>query len=367
MTKDMAKGKSRRKAGRLAFEANLLDGLADPVILIDDRRHVVDANMAARELLGPNATGRDIATLLDSPQIVTAVDAALKGEAKAQGEVSLPLPVARTYEMRVWDLPARGPAKALWAMLILHDVTATRMAEQMRADFVSNVSHELRSPLSSLVGFIETLKGPARDDPKARARFLNIMESEAQRMTRLINDLLALSKVESEKHLRPTGRVRLDRLVKDAVEALAMRTEARKMSFEVRCPPDIPEVIGDTDELNQVLHNLFDNAIVYGHKGTVVRVAMTLTDTFPGSDKSGVAIRVENEGDGIGSEHLPRLTERFYRIDKGRSRSMGGTGLGLAIVKHIVGRHRGHLAIASTPGKNTVFTVYLPRAEDTPE
>jgi two-component system, OmpR family, phosphate regulon sensor histidine kinase PhoR len=359
----MAKGKSRRKAGRLAFEANLLDGLTDPVVLIDDRRRVVDANMAGRELLGAEATGLDIAKLLESPDIVTAIDAALADGAKAQGEVSLPLPVARTYEMRVWDLPARAPAKAVWAMLILHDVTATRMAEQVRADFVSNVSHELRSPLSSLVGFIETLKGPARDDPKARARFLDIMESEARRMTRLINDLLALSKVETEEHLRPTDRVRLDHLAKDVAEALAVRAEARNMAFDVSCPPELPEVVGDTDELIQVLHNLFDNAIVYGREGTEVRVVLTPAGTIPGSDETGVTIRVENEGDGIDPEHLSRLTERFYRIDKGRSRSMGGTGLGLAIVKHIVGRHRGHLAISSTPGKNTVFTVYLPRAD----
>jgi len=230
----------------------------------------------------------------------------------------------------------------------------------MRADFVSNVSHELRSPLSSLLGFIETLRGPARDDAEARARFLEIMEAEAKRMTRLINDLLTLSKVETEEHIRPEGTVDVVDLLTQVANILSVRAKERGMTIAVESKGDYPKVLGDADELTQVFQNLVANAITYGSEGTPIRTVVGSEATVPGTGAAGLSIAVINQGEGIPPEDINRLTERFYRVDKGRSRSMGGTGLGLAIVKHIVNRHRGHLSIESTLGKDTTFTVHLP-------
>ena len=264
--------------------------------------------------------------------------------------------------MSVWELQPRASRKASWAMLVLHDITMAKKADQMRVDFISNVSHELRSPLSSLASFIETLRGPARDDPEARERFLSIMDTEAKRMTRLINDLLALSKLETEEHILPEGKVDLCRILKQVSAALSIRAKKRGVKVDIECPPELPEVNGDGDELTQVFRNLLDNAISYGYESTPILVTLKAVDQIPGTGEKGVAATVVNQGDGIEPEHLDRLTERFYRVDKGRSRSMGGTGLGLAIVKHIVNRHRGHLDVDSTLKGKTTLAVYLPRA-----
>lgn len=356
----MAKTKSRRKAGRLAFEANIMDGLADPVILLDEKRQVVDANLAARNLLGEQALGQNLAKSLNAPGIIKAVDKVLAGEQAMRDEIAIPSPVSRTYEMSVWDLQPRASEKASWAMLVLHDITLAKKADQMRVDFISNVSHELRSPLSSLVSFIETLRGPARDDPQAQERFLSIMETEAMRMTHLINDLLVLSKLETQEHILPEGKVDLRRILKQVGAALSIRANKRGIKIDINCPPQLPKVNGDGDELTQVFRNLLDNAINYGYGGVPILVTLKATGQIPGTGEAGVAACVVNQGDGIDAKHLDRLTERFYRVDKGRSRTMGGTGLGLAIVKHIINRHRGRLDIDSTLNGTTAFTVYLP-------
>lgn len=345
-----------------AFAAGILDGLADPVILLDKNRRVVDCNRAAHELLGNEAVGRDLAELLNSTQAVEDLDALRKGRSIRWSEVFLPFPVSRTYEVSVWELPPGSTGHGAWAMLVLHDVTAAKKAEQMRADFVSNVSHELRSPLSSLLGFIETLRGSARDDPEATGRFLEIMEAEAKRMTRLINDLLTLSKVETDEHIRPEGTVDVKDLLTQVADILSVRAGERNMKIVLDIPDGVPSIVGDADELIQVFQNLLGNAINYGSENTPIRVEVRPVGALPGTGEAGISAAVTNLGEGIPPEHVSRLTERFYRADKGRSRSMGGTGLGLAIVKHIVNRHRGHLTIDSTPGKETVFTVYLPGA-----
>ena len=358
----MAKQTSPKKAGRAAFEAHILEGLADPVILIDERRNLVDGNLAAFKLVGNEARGQDLAAVLDNPKIIKAVDRVLHGKPTQQGEVFIPSPVSRTYEMRVQELPARMPGKPVWVMLALHDVTVAKMAEKMRADFVSNVSHELRSPLSSLIGFIETLRGPARDDPEASERFLSIMEAEAQRMARLIDDLLTLSKVETDEHIPPEDTVDVTALLRRVADSLSVRAQERDIRIRIAGADGLPPAVGDADELTQLFHNLLDNAITYGSQGKAVRVALKHRKTVPGTSVEGVSVAIVNRGEGIPAKHLSRLTERFYRVEKGRSRSMGGTGLGLAIVKHIVNRHRGHLDIESGPGKTTTFTVTLPVA-----
>jgi len=230
----------------------------------------------------------------------------------------------------------------------------------MRADFVANVSHELRSPLSALSGFIETLQTSAQDDPAAQERFLTIMNGEAGRMARLIDDLLSLSRIEVNEHIRPTARVSLANIISGVVDSVHIKAEKKGMSLDVDLPRDMADVLGDEDELREVFQNLVDNAVKYGAPETVVHISACTLDAFIETGTPGVEITIADHGEGIDAEHLPRLTERFYRIDKGRSRSMGGTGLGLAIVKHIVNRHRGRLHVTSVLGEGSAFHVQLP-------
>jgi two-component system phosphate regulon sensor histidine kinase PhoR len=249
--------------------------------------------------------------------------------------------------------------------LTLHDLTASKRSERLRADFVANASHELRTPLASLIGFIETLRGPAREDTAAREHFLTIMAEQSQRMARLVDDLLSLSRIEMNEHRPPTERLNLSGVLRTVADLLEQRAAARDMRIVLDLPADLPEVLGDSDELAQVFQNLFDNAIKYGRPGTPIEVSAgpsprLLSGTRPGERPGAIAVAVRDHGDGIAREHLPRLTERFYRVDAARSRELGGTGLGLAIVKHIVNHHRGALDIDSELGEGSVFTVHLP-------
>ncbi|MFZ5913840.1 MAG: sensor histidine kinase, partial [Pseudomonadota bacterium] len=273
-------------------------------------------------------------------------------------QIILQTPVARHYELHAMPVDQNHDAKVR-AALVLLDVTAAHNVEQMRADFVANVSHELRSPLAALTGFIETLKGPAKNDVAARERFLDIMEGEAKRMARLIDDLLSLSRVEANEHMRPKGEVRIAELLAGSKAALGPRAASRGIEIELLCPGNLPSVAGDYDQLNEVFHNLLDNALKYGPSGHPVKITAQTVNRIPEIGGKGVRVCVHNMGEPIAPEHLPRLTERFYRIDKARSRDIGGTGLGLAIVKHIISRHRGRLIIESNAENGTNFSVYL--------
>ncbi|MBT3306692.1 MAG: PAS domain-containing protein [Alphaproteobacteria bacterium] len=359
----MSKKDKKPKIKKLPFDARILDGLPDPVFAVDRGYRIVDANRAALDLFGPNAVGLDFAASQLSDPILETVKTVLEGTGMPRSEVEFPSPVSRTYELNLWRLPGLKSTGPAWVIVVLHDMTALRRAEQMRADFVSNVSHEMRSPLSSLLGFIETLRGPAQNDPEATDRFLRIMEDEAKRMTRLINDLLILSKVEAGEHILPEGKVNLGDLITQVANILSVRAIDRNMEITIEQAKTAVLAKGDPDELVQVFQNLVSNAISYGREGTPVQLNVTAVNELPDIGGPGVSVAVTNQGDGIPAEDIPRLTERFYRVDKGRSRTMGGTGLGLAIVKHIVARHRGALDIQSTPGKDTCLTVYLPAAE----
>ncbi|HAT34422.1 MAG TPA: hypothetical protein DCS82_01785 [Rhodospirillaceae bacterium] len=340
------------------LDASMLDGLSDPVFLVDPNHVIVDYNRAAKDLLGKQALSARMDEFLDSEDIIGAIDETLGGTPGGRSEVFLPHPIGRYFELNIWRLPDLKSVGPAWAMLVLHDITESKKAAQMRADFVANVSHELRSPLSSLLGFIETLRGPARDDPEASDRFLEIMENEAKRMTRLINDLLALSKVETDEHIRPEQLVDLSTILSQVTDILLVNAKERGIEISLELPKKLRAVQGESDELIQVFQNLIGNAIHYGRENSVIRVVVKKC-RLPDTKEKGVAVSVINEGEGIPAEHIPRLTERFYRVDKGRSRGMGGTGLGLAIVKHIVARHRGHLEIESELGVETAFTVSL--------
>jgi two-component system phosphate regulon sensor histidine kinase PhoR len=249
-------------------------------------------------------------------------------------------------------------------LVVLSDRTRERVVERMRADFVANVSHELRTPLASVIGFIETLQGPARDDPEARLRFLDIMAEQGARMNRLIDDLLSLSRIELTEHQAPSEALDLNELVQRMVAGFEPRLAERKVQLAMRIEAELPAVTGDADQMAQVLQNLLDNGLKYGRDGGVLRVDVALAEAGKGwPGRRGVVLAVADQGAGIAKEHLPRLTERFYRVDKGRSRAVGGTGLGLAIVKHIVNRHRGQLLIDSEVGKGTTVSVWLPLAQ----
>ena len=320
------------------------------------------SNAAAAAFIGADPGPRDLAAALRNPALLAAADAVVRGEPASVVEFAVAVPVERQLRARFARIGSPSPGGAV-AALTLHDITELKRAEQTRADFIANVSHELRTPLATLTGFVETLLGPARDDPDARDRFLAIMRQQAGRMTRLVEDLLSLSRIERDEHVMPQDRVALGPLLADLGEALALRAGERGMHIRLAVPGDLPDVVGERDELAQLFQNLLDNAIKYGSAGTDITVVAGIAigqgaerDRLPARS---VAVAVQDRGDGIAREQLPRLTERFYRIDTARSRAMGGTGLGLAIVKHIVNRHRGALDIASTPGQGSVFTVYL--------
>ena len=338
----------------------ILDALPDPVLLLDRRRRVVAANRAADELLGNGVHGRDITLSLRQPDAQDVLKEVVAGDVpRGEADVVFETPVWRSYQLQAMGVP-RSEALSVRAVVALHEVTALKNTETMRADFVANVSHELRSPLSALSGFIETLQTSAQDDPEAQARFLTIMNGEAARMARLIDDLLSLSRIEVNEHIRPTAQVSLSAIISGVVDSVHIKAEKKDMSLEVDWPLDMPDVLGDEDELREVFQNLVDNAVKYSAPKTAVTISAQRLDAFVETGTPGIEIAVSDQGDGIEAEHIPRLTERFYRIDKGRSRSMGGTGLGLAIVKHIVNRHRGRLIVTSVMGQGSVFRVQLP-------
>ena len=331
--------------------AQILAGLPLAAILIGQNERIVEANDTALTLLGAAIVGRHHGFALRQPEVLDAIAAALqRGEASVVRHVTQGPSHEVVYRVSV-SVVGSG------AMCLFQDISDQEQAEQMRRDFVANVSHELRTPLTSLLGFIETLRGAAKDDAAARARFLGIMATEAERMNRLIRDLLHLSRVEAQERQRPATRHDLAALIRSAV--LSLHPMAEAAGLELDCAGlDAPVMVFvDPDQMMQVVTNLVENAIKYGASGKVVRIALS-RDTGPRGPL--VRLDVTDHGDGIDPLHIPRLAERFYRVDGHRSREKGGTGLGLAIVKHIAHRHRGRLVIDSTPGKGSVFSVLLP-------
>ncbi|RMF08807.1 MAG: PAS domain-containing protein [Alphaproteobacteria bacterium] len=356
--------RGRRPSRTAALLTRIVDGISDPLILLDNKRVVVHANRAALSLLGHNIVGRDISFYLRHPMALTAIEQALTKETSTECEITLidPMPrecLLRTSVIRASDSVDENDDE-LFLILSLYDVTRIKMAEKMRADFVANASHELRTPLASILGFIETLAGPAAQDEEARRRFLSIMGEEASRMQRLIDDLLSLSRIEMNQHLPPDGSVDIGALLKGLVDTLELSKTDTTCPIRLSLPDEMPLVRGDRDQLVQVFQNIIDNALKYGRPGDPVQISVELRNSMPTRSFPGVAISVTNQGDPIPPEHIPRLTERFYRVDSARSRKLGGTGLGLAIVKHIVNRHRGALTIESNAATGTTVTVFLP-------
>jgi len=341
----------------------VLDCVPTSVIVVDGKRRIIHANRAALDVLGAAALGRDLALSLRHPNVLDAIDFILDGNDEMSGEIVLPVPVPRHLAFRTERIRNAPLEDGSVATIVLTDITAAKKAEEMRVDFVANVSHELRSPLTALIGFIETLRGPANDDSNARTRFLDIMHRESQRMSRLIEDLLSLSRVEVNVHVAPKKSVNIQNILTAVIEVLQQQASKRGVSINFESPSLTHLAIGDPDQLNQVFRNLIENAIKYCGENQVVDIHLAETPRVPGTSNKGVSISVTDHGPGIPKDVIPRLTERFFRVDKARSSmaetGLNSTGLGLAIVKHIVRRHRGHLSVESTLGKGSTFTVFL--------
>lgn len=337
----------------------ILDSLSQAVILIDGQRTVFLANTKARDLFGHDLEGRSFDLAIRHPSCLQAIDEVFTGAEHAEANITLPGSKSAVYQVRITGLPEASGQDAR-AAITISDLSQLHDVEQMRSDFVANVSHELRSPLTALGGFIETLRGAAKDDPKARGHFLNVMEREALRMNRLIDDLLTLSKFESNRRIQPTNKCDLRQIIDQIIATLAVQTEREGKEIVLKAPDAAYVVQGENDELTQVFQNLIENAIKYGDDKTSITITLTVADQVIGVGGPAVVVEVSDQGSGIAAIHLPRLTERFYRIDDSRSRENGGTGLGLAIVKHIVNRHRGKLQIASEIGVGSSFKVSLP-------
>ena len=337
----------------------VIDGVPLPVLIVNGDERVLAANSPARRLFGEAPEGRPFVTILRQPVLGLALEAALRQgtSTRVRAQITGSGPEARG---EIVAMVQAAPLPGGRAMLAFEDISALEHAEAMRRDFVANVSHELRTPLTALLGFIETLRGAARDDPAARERFLGIMEREAGRMNRLVGDLLSLSRVEAEERRRPTTRVDLAALVHSTLVTLRPQAEAAGVELIAEGMAGPVPVPADADQLTQVFHNLVENAVKYGGAGGEVRVGLTRLPYEPVLRGPAIQVSVVDRGEGIDAIHLPRLTERFYRVDSHRSREKGGTGLGLAIVKHIIARHRGRFRIESVKGEGSRFSVILP-------
>ncbi|MBL6937058.1 MAG: hypothetical protein ISS15_01870 [Alphaproteobacteria bacterium] len=339
----------------------ILEDLPDPLMLVGRDGRVLFANSPMRTVIGTDPANKRVTSLLRTPALLEAIGRTADTGDTSSIEFTVPVPVERHYSAHLSRTTSEPPI----VTVLLHDLTAIKRSEQMRVDFVANASHELRTPLAAVSGFIDTLKGHARDDAVARDRFLDIMAVEAGRMRRLIEDLLSLTRIELNEHVRPSGVVQIDRIVREAFAALSPLARTDNISLELCAAPEVPPVIGERDELIQLFQNLIHNAIKYGQENGHVWVAMKVV---PGAGGRGsgsmLSVQVKDDGEGIPQDAVPRLTERFYRVDVKRSREKGGTGLGLAIVKHIVNRHQGRLTIESRLGEGSTFTILLPLALD---
>jgi two-component system, OmpR family, phosphate regulon sensor histidine kinase PhoR len=338
----------------------VIAGVPDPVIALDRNGRVLTLNEGARTLAPALRQGEPVSLALRMPELIEAIGRAYATGDEQRVEYSERVPVDRWFEVIV--KPVRREPKLDMPDLVLmtfHDLTPLRHVEEMRADFVANASHELRTPLAALSGFIETLQGSARDDAKARERFLPIMQEQARRMARLIDDLLSLSRIELNAHRRPDTPVDLVPIVRQVADGLQTLARDRGVTVTVDAAHAV-RVPGDRDELVRVFENLVENALKYGAIGQRVDIGLGQGQSPEGEQEARISVR--DYGPGIAPEHVPRLTERFYRVDVRESRAQGGTGLGLALVKHILNRHHGRLLIESVPGAGATFTVYLPLA-----
>lgn len=366
----------------LAELAPLLEALPDPALLIDEEGRIVSSNAAARRQMQFEARGQFLTSILRHPDVLEAVQAAVRDGATRAVEYETTSQVGR--HTRCYVAPVTWGADRA-AMLVFHDQTARISTERMRADFLANASHELRTPLASLTLLIETIAGPARDNVEERDRFLGMMQVQADRMRRLIADLLSLSRIELDEHVPPSDRADIAGVAKEIVDSATPVARERDVRIELAAPAKPVTVVGERFQLAQVVQNLVDNAIKYTPAGGVVRVEVgdsgdreetaalagrrweeasrvALLTPAAAANRSYAYVRVEDAGPGVAKRFLPRLGERFFRVEREMGDERGGTGLGLAIVKHIINRHRGGLLVESQPGRGSAFAAYVESA-----
>jgi len=351
---DAQKKRQDRRKGIRSLRASALNSLPSPILLVDEGKQISFANDEAINLLGETILEDDVYLYLRQANFVASLESVLAGTSNNDGAIRYTTSQDRSFDITIAPISGIKPdgSKRLQAMVYFHEVTSLLQTEQMRVDFVANASHELRTPLTTITGFIETLQGPAADDKQAQKRFLSIMQHESDRMKRLIDDLLSLSRIEMLRHVIPDSVVDLSRIVKSAANACKHSSQERGISFNIALNESVSKITGDEDQLIQVFLNLLGNAAKYADKDTCV----TISAVPDPSNSQQVIVSIRDQGPGIAPEHLARLTERFYRVDTARSRKMGGTGLGLAIVKHILLRHDTALEIKSQLGVGTVFS-----------
>ncbi|WP_374763793.1 ATP-binding protein [Yunchengibacter salinarum] len=350
----MRAGRPGQNRAVKAVRAKALNALPSPILVVAQDHRIAFANSAAKALLGADVVGSDAFLHLRQPNLVASLESALEGEADRLDGVQYHTTSGRAFDVTIARVPGANKGDAPQVMVFFYEVTSLLRTEQMRVDFIANASHELRTPLASIMGCIETLQGPAADDTEAQARFLDIMGRESTRMTRLIDDLLSLSRIEAARHVDPQSRVDVAQLIQHTIRAVEAIRSERGITMTADVAPDLPPAVGDADQIAQVMTNLAMNAAKYATENTRVTLRARL-----GESGRQIHLSVRDEGPGIAPEHLARLTERFYRVDAARSRKMGGTGLGLAIVKHILLRHDSQLDMRSEPGKGSVFSFKL--------
>lgn len=346
----------------------LVDTLPDILIMLNEAQEIVRTNRAARHAFGQNLAGKQLKQVISSDVLVNTVAAVIEDMKGRDVDFTQQEPELHDFHAIIERFPVASKG-GISVIITMSDVTELKRIQKMRADFVANASHEIRTPLTSISGLIETIQGPARDDIEAQKKFIGMMAQQAERMKNLITDLLSLSKIEMNAHSVPTGEVDLLQVILREKDHFEWSAKNKNMSIQLDLGEGLPSVRGEENELRQVIHNLMGNAIKYGYEETEVTVIARVTSDLPRDPnfiklKRCLVVSVSDRGEGIAREHLPRLTERFYRVDTSRTRKIGGTGLGLAIVKHILIRHRGALQIESVVGKGSTFHCFLPLSED---
>lgn len=333
----------------------LAEALQFPAYILDVQGKIIYANKPSKNAFGDVNTGDKIFIRFRQPELRQLIKAALNSKESVTGEYNEPMPGDRWFSFEIAPIPNYGAENDKPVFLLgFHDLTEVKRNDQMRSDFIANASHELRTPLASLLGYVETIKGPARKDDKAIDRFTDVMLDQAQRMARLVNDLLSLSRIEMQSHVRPSHTVNLSEIVTSVVKSLGSVADQLNVKIEYKAP-GVVNILGDRDELLQVFENLIENACKYGEEGEKVIVSIDQDN-----DQKQVTVSIQDFGPGIALEHQQRITERFYRVDVARSRAKQGTGLGLAIVKHILNRHATKLSVESKPNEGARFFIKFP-------
>ena len=343
------------------YLAKIITAVSVPVVVLDHNLNIVAANTSADKAFPGISVGTGVEQAVSKKRgFINRLRQVLEHSLEKTLTLQTKEGFGQEFLTTIRPLDLGEPGSAMGLLVTFEDRSPLKDVKAMRSEFVANVSHEIRSPLTAITGFVETLQGPAKNDPEAQAYFLDLMAKEAERMVNLVTDLLSLSQVEVKERRRPKKTVDLNLIVAQAMASVRQMAEKRGMTVVYHAPETLPDVLGQHDDLVRVFINLLENAINYGRECGNIQVSVGIGDDRNPLGKAAISISVQDQGEGIPAADIPRLTERFYRVDKSRSRNVGGTGLGLAIVKHVLVRHRGKLLIESLPGQGSTFSVYLP-------